>query len=588
MPSLTDSLANLSIQSESISQLASLNSRPAGPYTQAYLYLPDSLASGHGVTGLIRDAQEPEVRLFKFIGETDVTGAGGEKRVEKREGVVTPLKRLKRDQGDRGDVEVILRTALKLVDDYRPMPRARAHIANLLETHQKQQDRILQLESQIQHLNNPSIKPSPPLKPKISLSPSSKITPSSPNVKLSPDEAIKAEEESLKTLESSLQILRRQTIQNTSPHSSKINTVSPQSTKKQISPRSEKKSTSPQISKMKSISTPAKTPLPNITNSLVNGTTPHRHLGTINRFSPLKLLGTPRAGVGPSGLGVNEDKSIFGKRLSRSVSKMRPVPLDVPLPPPSIDVHKEKQGEEEEDGEEGDVTIRLSSSTNLLQSPTVTGDTTPKKDQMLGKAQDGLLSSKDATPRKDVTPSKKITPRRSDVSSSSIRSPMGTRVEGVNVTLENVRIAVAKIWETLSELMRTGRDNPSRTIPDTVKHLHYLSMADPAPPPSPSSASTSTLSSTIVPPQPKPNPIKSQDILIAHLCLLLLRSASPGNPDGGMAMNDVKDRLAAVVKARGWDDAAGQATKVVYAAVGRRTVKIDRRGGGGGRIKFAD
>ncbi|EIW68286.1 hypothetical protein TREMEDRAFT_57270 [Tremella mesenterica DSM 1558] len=55
-----------------------------------------------------------------------------------------------------------------------------------------------------------------------------------------------------------------------------------------------------------------------------------------------------------------------------------------------------------------------------------------------------------------------------------------------------------------------------------------------------------------------------------------------------MAMNDVKDRLAAVVKARGWEDAAGQATKVVYAAVGRRTVKIDRRGGGGGRIKFAD
>ncbi|EIW68285.1 hypothetical protein TREMEDRAFT_63457 [Tremella mesenterica DSM 1558] len=467
MPSLTDSLANLSIQSESISQLASLNSRPAGPYTQAYLYLPDSLAAGHGVTGLIRDAQEPEVRLFKFIGETDVTGAGGEKRVEKREGIVTPLKRLKRDQGDRGDVEVILRTALKLVDDYRPMPRARAHIANLLETHQKQQDRILQLESQIQHLNNPSIKPSPPLKPKISLSPSSKITPSSPNVKLTPDEAIKAEEESLKTLESSLQILRRQTIQNTSPHSSKINTVSPQSTRKQISPRSEKKSTSPQMSKMKSISTPAKTPLPNITNSLVNGTTPHRHLGTINRFSPLKLLGTPRAGVGPSGLGVNEDKSIFGKRLSRSVIKIRPVSLDLPLQPPSIDIHEETQNDE--DGEEGDVTIRLSSSTNLLKSPIVAGDTTPKKDQTSDKAQDGLLDVKDATPRKEVTPTKKITPRRSDISSSSIRSPMGTRVEGVNVTLENVRIAVTKIWETLAELMRTGRDNPSHTIPDTVK-----------------------------------------------------------------------------------------------------------------------
>ena len=53
-------------------------------------------------------------------------------------------------------------------------------------------------------------------------------------------------------------------------------------------------------------------------------------------------------------------------------------------------------------------------------------------------------------------------------------------------------------------------------------------------------------------------------------------------------MADVKERLGAIAKARGWDGAAEQGTKVVYTAVAKRTVRIDRRGGAGGRVKFAD
>lgn len=80
------------------------------------------------VLELIRDASDAERRLFKFVGENNlpgVVGGGGNKRVEKREGgVVTPLKELKRRGGGSGgggtekdEVEAMLRTALKLVDD---------------------------------------------------------------------------------------------------------------------------------------------------------------------------------------------------------------------------------------------------------------------------------------------------------------------------------------------------------------------------------------------------------------------------------------------------------------------------------------
>jgi hypothetical protein len=120
MPSLTDALSSISHHSSQIQHLSSLNSLPAGPFVQAYLYQ-------HTVNGLIRDAHESEARLFKFIGEVE-SGAGGglEKRVEKREGVVTPLKEIRRRKdgggneegtGGRDEVDVMLRTAFKLVDD---------------------------------------------------------------------------------------------------------------------------------------------------------------------------------------------------------------------------------------------------------------------------------------------------------------------------------------------------------------------------------------------------------------------------------------------------------------------------------------
>ena len=109
MPSLTDTLAVLSHQSQQITELSSRNIAPAGPFVQALLYTASVLS-------LIRDAQDSEARLFKFIGEEY-----GGKKVEKKDGtVLTPLKELKRGKvgGDQSEqVAVMLRTALRLVDD---------------------------------------------------------------------------------------------------------------------------------------------------------------------------------------------------------------------------------------------------------------------------------------------------------------------------------------------------------------------------------------------------------------------------------------------------------------------------------------
>ena len=114
MPSLADTLDNLSHHSAQIQALSSMNARPAGQFVQAYLHLNRSGPTGGSVLDLIRDAADSETRLFKFIGDD------GGKKVEKREGgVITPLKEMRkqRETGDGGEVTVMLKTALRLVDD---------------------------------------------------------------------------------------------------------------------------------------------------------------------------------------------------------------------------------------------------------------------------------------------------------------------------------------------------------------------------------------------------------------------------------------------------------------------------------------
>lgn len=147
MPNLSDALEDLAAQSKTLHGLAARNTLPSGPFTHAYLREPT-------LPNLIRDALDSEARLFKFVGQVEpagssssapgegsgsaasgsgvtaeaggpsgaavpVGGVGGLKRVEKRDGEVTPLRemRLGRGKGGKEDVEAVLQVTLRLMDD---------------------------------------------------------------------------------------------------------------------------------------------------------------------------------------------------------------------------------------------------------------------------------------------------------------------------------------------------------------------------------------------------------------------------------------------------------------------------------------
>lgn len=64
---------------------------------------------------------------------------------------------------------------------------------------------------------------------------------------------------------------------------------------------------------------------------------------------------------------------------------------------------------------------------------------------------------------------------------------------------------------------------------------------------------------------------------MASAALSLLRAA-----EGGVPMPVLKAELATTARVRGWSEDAAQRT--IYAGVGRKAWKIDRRAGGGGMV----
>lgn len=50
---------------------------------------------------------------------------------------------------------------------------------------------------------------------------------------------------------------------------------------------------------------------------------------------------------------------------------------------------------------------------------------------------------------------------------------------------------------------------------------------------------------------------------------------------------EVKANLEAVARARGWDGPTDHASRTVFVCVGRKLARLDRRGGGGGRMRFS-
>ncbi|WWC93458.1 hypothetical protein V866_000292 [Kwoniella sp. B9012] len=606
MPSLSDTLESLSSRTSELAYLTTLNSRPAGQFTQAYLNLPSS-SRDHGggrsgnVLELIRDSNDSERRLFKFVGESsslgDGSGGGGNKRVEKRENVlVTPLKQLKSHVGGKGksteggghgrdEVEIVLRTAMKLVDDYRPMPRARAHIANLLDSHHSSQKRLIELERLIEEASkpistsSPSTSTSTTAKPSPTPESSSSSTSTADQPKLTPEEAIKAEETSLRALEASLIPLRK---------SSQANQIDspPPSTKQLPSSPPPTTTTQMQTPAKPAFGIPTQTPareMPHVTNSLVvNGMTPRR----IDRFSPLKLI-TPREPLGPSGLGDSQSaagagggrRSIFGRASiigthrvtsgsgsgTGSLGASTSGPFSTPYNKITSEVemrHQEQQPERARPGleekEDQDQTIRIHRPASPpTLAPVIDTPSTPARplDEPQGAS----------TPK--AGGAEKV-------------SEGDGGLAGIDLNNENVKAGIAKVWSTLGEMMRQGMKDGqtvNEDVESSIKHLIHLSSCDLPSPPSPSSSSISSLSA----PANVTKPITPETILFSHLILSILKQ-----PDG-VDMNELKEHLGSIAKARNFDGASSNSTKIIYAAVGKRMIRIDRKGGMV-KVKFAD
>lgn len=106
--------------------------------------------------------------------------------------------------------------------------------------------------------------------------------------------------------------------------------------------------------------------------------------------------------------------------------------------------------------------------------------------------------------------------------------------------------------------------------------LAKLAGSVPQPPLSPSSVST--LSN----PRPlaaKVAPLTSLIILQCVAVLNILRA-----PGMNISKNELSEAMTAHAVTKGWDKALGQ--KALLGCVGRRILKIDRRGPGGGTVMF--
>ncbi|WWC90487.1 uncharacterized protein L201_005423 [Kwoniella dendrophila CBS 6074] len=665
MPSLSDTLESLSSRTSELAYLTTLNSKPAGPFVQAYLgsgfSSSSSSSSGYkkkdgNVLNLIRDSNESEIRLFKFIGESSSNtnsstsnnsnvpssgisgggggggGGGGNKRVEKRENdLITPLKDLRRNQNQNKDeIEVYLKTAMKLVDNYRPMPRARAHITNLLDTHHASQERLIELERLIEEASRPispstfKSKSSSPI-PGTSSQDQTNDQQQQEQPILTTDEAIKAEEAALKALEASLIPLRKSFQSSNQPTITSESFSPPPPSTRQLP-------SSPPISTKSTVfQTPAKTPIrntlqtpatmaremPHVTNSLVgNGMTPRR----IDKFSPLKLI-TPRAPLGSSGLrnendDGNDDNGITGGRRSifgrpstvnrvTSNTALRQSVLTTPAatlsnytsthPPPTgpfTTPYNRMISEENQQtpgptsgsnltlAEQQDDTIRLPKPlSNSISSAPVLAPPVPEVS---------------ASPHKvSATTVTQETPK---AATAITQDENNGKLDGIDLHAEGVKAGIAKIWSTLGDMMHQGfKDGQkiNQDVTSSVNHLTRLSNSELPPPPSPSSSSISSLSNPTATSQ-SIKPITIETIMFSHLILTILRSIptlplnlSSNESGSGVDMNELKEHLNSVAKVRNFDNSSGLGTKIIYAAVGKRIIKIDRKGGNV-KIKFAD
>ncbi|CAE6470513.1 unnamed protein product [Rhizoctonia solani] len=141
---ILDSVSRLSLSTDDILTASNRTIADVGPFT-------DALLGKHLITDIIRDAEEGEHALFthRSVDLAGVKGPVDPRPIAVGGGVVGTGVR-EREQ----DVDVILGAALRLVETYGSMPRAKSLIEDLLDRASEARSRISLLEDELEELKN--------------------------------------------------------------------------------------------------------------------------------------------------------------------------------------------------------------------------------------------------------------------------------------------------------------------------------------------------------------------------------------------------------------------------------------------------
>ncbi|KAJ9121251.1 hypothetical protein QFC24_004927 [Naganishia onofrii] len=601
MPGFMDILGNLDAHSNLILDAASENNVHDGAFVNAYLRGLVNLSS------TIREAQSHEVKLFKFVGE-QVGGTG--KVVEKRDkGLVTPLKkagfgnrinmavggvgsttpatRYAKERPDQGsnwdDPQILLNTAFTLTEEYRAMPRAKAHIKSLLDHYIETQNKICELEAAIEQVSSGKDRDEP-----SATDGGREEGEGAKSEFATPEEWFKAEEAALKALELEVTERRRQKPQ--SPQTANTPLVT---RRKPSTPGS----ASPLLPQLRKGMTPsADSPLlttsmhPGFVSDNLNTPTPNPQPGTAPASVFRRPLGRPTASTVSRAMEATRGqiKTISTAAKNSVLSNNRsPVPAVTPSPPsvkrPATVASSRVVGTNRTLSPKIKAQDSPKSTAAKTWSPLRVDATQAEAARAVGKPGTVATSDNTSTPTKQPPndPPAQTLPAAAHESTQTPRTKQRKAVAGVEIRSDTKR-AIDKIWDVFSEVMRSDEELQTSTDkPDPEQSIRILAkLADsvPQPPMSPSSVSTMSnpalrLSvSRVV-------PLTTLSILQCVAVLNVLRA-----PNMNISKNELSETMTAHAVAKGWDKALGQ--KALLGCVGRRIVKIDRRGPGGGTVMF--
>ncbi|KZT04603.1 uncharacterized protein LAESUDRAFT_682400 [Laetiporus sulphureus 93-53] len=542
MSSLSEHVDRLSLLAKSIrSSATNISRETTGPFTEAVLHTP--------LGDLIRDVDPAELGLFTLVSpakpaDPEVPAPSYSEIARAEFHGATPLKKPpaprkgRHDpQGRPGehDPEVYARAAIKYLDRYRsirPMPRASDQAIRIMEQLGVVRSHVRQLSEQLKQ-HSAAGPPQPPASPK--------------SVVREEEQRVQAAQEQLAELRKRKEVLLKQKASGRIP-------------RPKVKPR-------PQ--------TPPPPPVDEQEDTFWN--TPAASARTLH-FAGDSLLDEH---VDLADVSVTSFATPIAPRIG---GKFTPKPSSTPKPKLSPE-------------DELDMRRELSLDDDSPVSEIVTQSEEPVPEDDAGGFDRTVMLSKSTPPQTeasepDVTITAKSEPATPTPPLLEAVATPGPHRHKIKVTTELEQIA-AKIWATIGEVIMPGSSfdvsgeggSKPPHAKETIAHLQTLSTKTPSPS-SPSTASLSSFSFSATIPASSANLSQptAQQVLTAHMLLVLLSSP----PSYAMPLGKLKESLNAKTEEIGISASAvggSGATRPIYGCVAKRLLKIER-GGGEQVVKF--